>query len=422
MDAAVAAVLELETYLRQPSTLLPVKEDRDCGSAVVAVSRQPPREDLMQKIVEQLDKLEAWINPTDTEQRRSRERRMPANITCWSCREEGHISRNCPKKSDVIGLVSKATNSKLSGASAGCSDFTLEVRVNGVPAHCLVDTGAVATILSRKVWKKLCPEQRKLDPIDLQCNLADAQGTLLKCNGRADVKLQLGSQQFPVNMLVAKGLSVDLILGRDFLKKHQCSVELGERDFLRVNQSGLLIPLGTGNESHQEASIAVIAIETPCNPPLCEMETLAKVPAMADERTQLMETNMPGKCSPVVAARTTVIPKDKCIPVHVLNPRDGPMTQRKGEGKKNLAHASMRKKRMRKLRQRANGKKEATTMRQHYHWSSKQSVKMSGLPQVIAEDPELRTPNHEEGRPPDSTTLVKFGTNSFRGGGDVVGM
>ena len=61
-------------------------------------------------------------------------------------------------------------------------------------------------------------------------------------------------------------------------------------------------------------------------------------------------------------------------------------------------------------------------MRQHYHWSSKPSVRKSGLPQVIAEDSELRLPNHEEGRPPDSITLVKFRTNSFRGGGDVVGM
>ena len=61
-------------------------------------------------------------------------------------------------------------------------------------------------------------------------------------------------------------------------------------------------------------------------------------------------------------------------------------------------------------------------MRQHYHWSSKQSVRRSGVTQVIAEDPELRVLNHEEGRPPDSTTLVKFGTNFFRGGGDVVGM
>ena len=157
------------------------------------------------------------------------------------------------------------------------------------------------------------------------------------------MKLQLGSQQFPVNVLVAEGLSVDLILGRDFLKKHQCSVELGERYFLRVNQSGLIIPLGTGNESHQEASIAVIATEIPCNPLLNDVETLTKVPAKADERTWLIESNMPGKCSPVVAARTTVIPKDKCIPVHVFNPRDGPMTQRKGEEKKNLAHGISKK-------------------------------------------------------------------------------
>ena len=35
-----------------------------------------------------------------------------------------------------------------------------------------------------------------------------------KFNGQADVKLQLGSEQFPANILVAEGLSVDLILGR----------------------------------------------------------------------------------------------------------------------------------------------------------------------------------------------------------------
>ena len=91
VDAAVAAVLELETYLRRPRIVLPVKEDRDGGSAVAAVSRQPPREDLMEKIVERLDKLEARINPTDAGQRKNRERRMPANITYWSCREEGHL-------------------------------------------------------------------------------------------------------------------------------------------------------------------------------------------------------------------------------------------------------------------------------------------------------------------------------------------
>ena len=124
-----------------------------------------------------------------------------------------------------------------------------------------------------------------------------------------------------------------------------------------MNQSGLIIPLGTGNESHKKASTDVITTETPRDPLLCEMDTLAKVPAMADEPTQLMEMNMPGKCNPVVATRATVTPQDKCIPVHVLNPRHGAVTQRKGEGKKNLAHASVRKKRMRKLRQRANRKK-----------------------------------------------------------------
>ena len=92
------------------------------------------------------------------------------------------------------------------------ADCVLEVQVNGVPASCLVNTGAVSTILSRRVWDKLSTERTQLAPVNLQCNLVDAQGVPLKLDGLAEVELQLGSQLIPVSVTMAETLTTDLIL------------------------------------------------------------------------------------------------------------------------------------------------------------------------------------------------------------------
>ena len=99
LDAAVAALLELETYLQPPKVPLPVapvtKESEDpeeCKPVAASVNRRPPRDDSMQRIIERLDKLEARMSPQEGGQGRNRQRRDPARITCWTCREEGHIS------------------------------------------------------------------------------------------------------------------------------------------------------------------------------------------------------------------------------------------------------------------------------------------------------------------------------------------
>ena len=161
---------------------------------------------------------------------------------------------------DTVGELPTIPVSSTFRRSNISADCELEVRVNGVPASCLVDTGAVSTILSRKVWNKMSTEQKQLAPLDLQCNLVDAQGSPLKLDGLAEVELQLGCQRFPVNVLVAETLTTDLILGRDFLKQHQCSVELGERDLLRLNQAGVTLPLGSNKGCQQIAPIAVATI------------------------------------------------------------------------------------------------------------------------------------------------------------------
>ena len=59
-------------------------------------------------------------------------------------------------------------------------------------------------------------------------------GSLTCEAGQRKVELQLGMQVFQVCVIVVETLTEGLILGRDFLKKHNCSVKsyVGEQNLL----------------------------------------------------------------------------------------------------------------------------------------------------------------------------------------------
>ena len=62
--------------------------------------------------------------------------------------------------------------------------------MNGVPANCLVDTGAGSTILSRSLWQQI-GVGNELRQVKGDRNLVGAQGSPLKSTGLGEVKLQL---------------------------------------------------------------------------------------------------------------------------------------------------------------------------------------------------------------------------------------
>ena len=284
VDAAVAAVLEMETYLQPRVPVAAVKEELAEGSAAASVVRRPSELSPLQKVMEQLDKLEALIRPREggsrTNDRRG-QKKDPTTITCWNCKEEGHISRNCPekhgdKKQVTFATVSWATEhprqarktrsvqSSVTGviSQENNFDWLVEVQVNGVPANCLVDRGAGSTILSRGLWEQI-GVGNELRQVKGDRNLVDAQGSPLKSAGLGEVKLQFGMQLFQATVIVVDTLTVDLILGRDFLRQHKCSVELGEQNLLRLNEAGVTVALGL-SKKQQEPSAAVATDNTFC--------------------------------------------------------------------------------------------------------------------------------------------------------------
>ena len=111
VDAAVAAVLELETYLRPkmvPAMVAPVltetDEETDTTLPIAGVARRQPaarREDpQLQKILERLEKLETHLGSGSRDNRGTgpgpRQKRG-RTVTCYHCHEEGHKKRNCPR-------------------------------------------------------------------------------------------------------------------------------------------------------------------------------------------------------------------------------------------------------------------------------------------------------------------------------------
>ena len=63
--------------------------------AAASVTRQPLKDDPMEKVIERLEKLQVQMKRQEGAQRTHRQRRDPTKITC---KEEGHISRNLSKQ------------------------------------------------------------------------------------------------------------------------------------------------------------------------------------------------------------------------------------------------------------------------------------------------------------------------------------
>lgn len=111
VDAAVAATLELETYLRKPIATVPiaqVEHNAQDDDVIASVGRgrsdRGGAQDSMQKVLDRLEKIEEQLKTEHVAlENKQNSRRVPRprkrnnqkSMICWRCREEGHIARNC---------------------------------------------------------------------------------------------------------------------------------------------------------------------------------------------------------------------------------------------------------------------------------------------------------------------------------------
>ena len=156
-------------------------------------------------------------------------------------------------------------------------DYTLPGYINGVPGNLLVDTGAAATLLAKTVWDKAKTSGAQLET-PAKMKLIGVQGIPLQLHGRAQVSIKLGDEVFVTRVIVADCLTTDVILGRDFLREHQCTIEMGgKKDVLHFKVRGMAIALDSKSPEGCHVNVVLDSTLHKAKTSGAQLETPAKM-------------------------------------------------------------------------------------------------------------------------------------------------
>ena len=153
------------------------------------------------------------------------------------------------------------------------------------PYYFLVDTGAAATLLNSSTWDKILQSCKPQDAPSLKVvlpRLASVNGSPLSVKGTTTIKLIHNGHTFPTSVIVVDNLSVDAILGLDFLEYHRCSIDIPQRRLALFSDSvPVFIP--TITPPNRSTTLCAVLNDTVRIPPYSELETLALVNDFAHE-------------------------------------------------------------------------------------------------------------------------------------------
>lgn len=144
---------------------------------------------------------------------------------CFDCGSENHLKRNCPKNQGSKEADVKPDQQMKNVSNAGAGLYA-NCKVDNIQTQCLVDTGATLTLLSIGMWESLKPCS---SPIleKYEGNVFTASGTPLEVKGKTSVFIEINGIHC-LCKVVAASIDLDLILGLDFFKGHNCQIDVSK--------------------------------------------------------------------------------------------------------------------------------------------------------------------------------------------------
>ena len=201
--------------------------------------------------------------------------------------------------------------------------FCLYGFVNGVRVRFMVDTGASVSLLHSDVWHRISASHAALQPWSGP-RLVGVDGSELRVCGYVKLALKIGTASVSTPVVVVDTLTAEGILGMDFLRHHQCNINIPDNS-LTLSQLGITVPLQTPTTKTYSVSL----IDNIHIPPRCEMETMATSEAITNQhRLWLLEGQ--SSIQSLVVARAVVEPTGSRFPVRLLNFSDLPCTLHQG--------------------------------------------------------------------------------------------
>ncbi|XP_075154831.1 DNA damage inducible 1 homolog rngo [Haematobia irritans] len=110
----------------------------------------------------------------------------------------------------------------------------INCKVNGVPVKAFVDSGAQTTIMSSACAKR-CNVTHLIDT--RWSGIAKGVGTQRIIGRIHMVQMQIEKDYLPSSFSVLEQQPMDMLLGLDMLKRHQCNIDL-QRNVLRIGTTG----------------------------------------------------------------------------------------------------------------------------------------------------------------------------------------
>ena len=188
--------------------------------------------------------------------------------------------------------------------------------MNGTPTKYLLDTGAAVTLIHHDKWESLPPSKTPLKPWTGK-PLVGVAGRPLEVWGATFVDIDIAGEHFSTQVVVASALTTEAILGGDFLRDNQCTLEIGQRR-LQFGNRGVAIAMDEVSSEPVIVQARVTLDETIRIPAFSEKEVPARIDKPLRDGIWVLEGDRSGRL-PVSVANALVNVSSSYVPIRMIN-------------------------------------------------------------------------------------------------------
>ncbi|KAL5505305.1 hypothetical protein EMCRGX_G006717 [Ephydatia muelleri] len=343
VEAAVTTTIEMETYLGHSSSKsitgtvsIPTQQHSEpvCAvphqkePAVATVTTEETKE--MKLLVERLDRLEKLLQepssgsqgcpPLLSSKQQQQENCHPPVLGGPARGGEPVRTQN-----SVLTVPTLSVNCGLSYRLKGC--------IATLPIEFIIDTGAAVSLLRSDIWAKAAKLDSKLKLEEgTGQRLVGVSGIPLSIRGVGLVQLKFAEVPTPMaaTFVIVDDLSVEAILGLDFLEQCRCVIDSGLR---RIDFPCQRVSLSLDNTQQKPYTctplIGLVVKQKLLIPAESEQEIMVELDHQVFNHSWIVEGDRHGRHG-LMVAHAVVSPSGRSVPLRVLNPRKEAVVVKKG--------------------------------------------------------------------------------------------
>ena len=294
-------------------------EDGQRIAPVQAVKAKTPSEppggiEELQKMLDQVLKRLEGLEARFREKQGSTETDTRPRGRCYRCGKEGHLYRNCPVGNEKRGArgsgrEGEQSNDRASLKVCGVNFTTLQVHgmLAGRSIGFLIDSGAAVSVVAYGVL----PSSVRAEINSAAPSAIGANGSPLDVVGRVNIPILLDTFSTNQSFIVVHKLTVDCLLGMDFLAKHGAVIDC-VKNSLSLTSGSTYLQL---YETIKPEIVAVVSVSETVQIPARSKVLVAatiKHPGMKAGQEGLVEPNYKGQGRLLVArSLNTVNPRNE---------------------------------------------------------------------------------------------------------------